>query len=79
MSSVVELFPDTAVVEDGELTVGGIRLSELALEFGTPLVVYDEATILGSVRAYRQAAPDAFLVYGVKAFPNTSLLRLLAG
>jgi diaminopimelate decarboxylase len=79
MSSVVELFPETAVVQDGELCVGGLRLSALASEFGTPLVVYDEETILGAVRAYRAAAPDAFLVYGVKAFPNAAVLQLLAG
>src|SRR5436190_1288741 len=77
MSSLVDLFPDTAAVEAGRLSVGGIQLSELATEFGTPLVVYDRATIVASVRAYRTAAPDAFLVYGVKAFPNTAVLRLL--
>ena len=76
---VIEIFPDTAAIEDGELVVGGIRASALAAEFGTPLVVYDEATLLGSVRAYLEAAPDAFVVYGVKAFPNAAILRLFAG
>ena len=75
---VLEIFPDTAAIEDGELTVGGSRLSALAAEFGTPLVVYDEQTLLGSVRAYLDAAPGAFVVYGVKAFPNAAILRLLA-
>jgi diaminopimelate decarboxylase len=79
MAAMLELFPETAAVEDGELEIGGIRLSALVSEYGTPLVVYDEATLLGSVRAYRAAAPDAFVVYGVKAFPNTEVLRLLAG
>jgi len=78
MSSLVELFPDTAALADGELSVAGIRFSDLAAEYGTPLVVYDEATILSSVHAYRAAAPDALLVYGVKAFPNAAVLRLLA-
>ena len=76
---VLEIFPDTAAIEDGELVVGGIRASALAAEFGTPLAVYDEATLLGSVRAYLEAAPDAFVVYGVKAFPNAAILRLFAG
>jgi diaminopimelate decarboxylase len=79
MRSMVELFPDTAVVDAGELSVGGIRLSELAVELGTPLVVYDRETILAAVRAYRSAAPDAFIVYGVKAFPNAAILQLLDG
>ena len=77
MGSMIELFPETAVIEGGELEVGGLRLSHLAMEFGTPVVVYDRETILGAVRAYRAAAPDAFLVYGVKAFPNAAVLRLL--
>jgi len=77
MGSMIELFPDTAAIEGGEVQVGGLALSTLATEYGTPLVVYDRATIVGAVRAYRAAAPDAFLVYGVKAFPNTAVLQLL--
>jgi len=76
---VLELFPDTVAIEDGELVVGGIRASALAAEFGTPLMVYDEPTLIGSARAYLKAAPDAFVVYGVKAFPNAAILRLFAG
>jgi diaminopimelate decarboxylase len=79
MAAVLELFPETAAIESGELAIGGIRVSALASEFGTPLVVYDESTLLSSVRAYRTAAPEAFVVYGVKAFPNAALLRLLGG
>jgi diaminopimelate decarboxylase len=52
--------------------------SELAAEFGTPLVVYCERTILDAARAYREAAPDALPLYSVKAFPNVALLQLLA-
>ena len=51
----------------------------LAKKHGTPLVVYCERTILAAARAYREAAPDALVLYGVKAFPNVALLRLLAG
>jgi diaminopimelate decarboxylase len=72
------LFPQTADVRDGELEVGGVRVSELADRFGTPLVVYDEETLLANARAYREAAPDALLLYSLKAFPNLAILRLLA-
>jgi diaminopimelate decarboxylase len=75
---MLDLFADTASVEDRELAVGGIRASALASEFGTPLLVYDEATLLGAARAYVSAAPEARVVYGVKAFPNAAILRLLA-
>jgi diaminopimelate decarboxylase len=75
---VLSVFPETATVEHGELSVGGLPASELAAEFGTPLVVYCERTILDAARAYREAAPDALPLYSLKAFPNVALLRLLA-
>ena len=75
---MLELFPTSARVEDGELSLGGLRASDLAAEFGTPLVVYCEETIREQVRAYREAAPDALIVYGTKAFANVALLKLLA-
>jgi diaminopimelate decarboxylase len=75
---VLDLFPVTAAVPDGELSIGGIGASRLAADFGTPLVVYCERTIREQARAYREAAPDALLVYGSKAFPNVAVLRLLA-
>jgi diaminopimelate decarboxylase len=77
-ASVLDLFPDTAAVGDGELTVGGVRATALADEHGTPLVIYCEETLLRAARAYRQAAPDALVAYSVKAFPNVALLRLFA-
>jgi diaminopimelate decarboxylase len=47
-------------------------------EHGTPLVVYCERTILSAARAYREAAPEALVLYGTKAFPNVALLWLMA-
>ena len=77
-SRVLELLPETARIEDGELSLGGLRASELADRHGTPLLVYCEHTIRGQARAYREAAPGALIVYGTKAFANVALLRLLA-
>jgi diaminopimelate decarboxylase len=77
-SPLIELFPDTAAVEDGELVVGGRRASALADEFGTPLVVYCRDTLLARARAYARVDPGALVVYGTKAFPNVALLRLFA-
>jgi diaminopimelate decarboxylase len=76
---MLELFPETAAVENGELTIAGLGATQLAAEYGTPLLVYDERTMLEAARAYRAAAPHAFVAYGVKAFPNVGVLRLLAG
>jgi diaminopimelate decarboxylase len=75
---LTDLLPDTARVEDGELVLGGVRATELAREFGTPVLVYDEATLRAQARAYREAAPGALVAYGTKAFPSVALLRLLA-
>jgi diaminopimelate decarboxylase len=55
-----------------------VLASDLAAEFGTPLIVYCERTILDAARAYREAARDALPLYSLKAFPNVALLRLLA-
>jgi diaminopimelate decarboxylase len=78
ISSVLDLFPLSAQVTDGELTLGGVGTERLAAEFGTPLVVYCEETVRAQARAYRDAAPDALVVYGTKAFPSIALLRVLA-
>jgi diaminopimelate decarboxylase len=76
--AVLELFPETARIEGGELAIGGVTASRLAEEHGTPLLVYCVQTIRSQVRAYREVAPGAVLVYGTKAFANVALLRLLA-
>jgi diaminopimelate decarboxylase len=75
---VLDLFPDTARFDLGPLSLGGIDADELIATYGSPLVVYDEATIRRQARAYREAAPDALVCYGTKAFPNLAVLRLLA-
>jgi diaminopimelate decarboxylase len=75
--TAASLLPESAVVEHGELAIGGIGAGALAQEFGTPLVVYCERTVLAAARMYREAAPRALILYGVKAFPNVALLELL--
>ena len=76
---MLELFPLSARVDGGELSIGGVPASRLAAEHGTPLVVYCEETLRAQARAYRTAAPDALVVYGTKAFANVEVLRVLAG
>ena len=75
---MLELFPDTARIEGGALVLGGVAAGELVAAHGSPLVVYDEATLRGAARAYREAAPGAVVCYGTKAFPNVAVMRLLA-
>jgi diaminopimelate decarboxylase len=75
---MLALFPETASIESGSLSVGGVSANALAERFGTPLVVYCERTLRERARLLRRAAGDALVVYGTKAFANVALLRLLA-
>jgi diaminopimelate decarboxylase len=74
---VIELFPVSARIEAGELTVGGVTTAALLDRFGTPLVVYCEETIRSQARALR-AATGGRVAYGMKAFPNVAIMRLLS-
>ncbi len=75
---MLDLFPYSASVSDGELTLGGLRASDLADRFGTPLLVICEETLVARARAYRRAAPEALVAYSVKAFPNVAVIARLA-
>ena len=71
------LLPETAEVSpDGGLIVGGCRLTELAGEFGTPLLIYDEAHLRRRCRQARAAFGDR-VVYATKAFLCRALVRLI--
>jgi len=76
--AMLDLFPESAQVDAGELALGGIPAAELAERFGTPLVVYCDETIRAQARSLRDAAgSDARVFYGTKAFANVAVLRLL--
>ena len=79
-----KVFPATARVNaQGHLTIGGCDVVSLAAQFGTPLYVFDEATLRGQARAFVQEFtrrhPDTRVVYACKAFINVPLARLLHG
>ncbi|MBD0421685.1 diaminopimelate decarboxylase [Streptomyces sp. TRM S81-3] len=52
----------------GDLAVGGVPLAEIAERFGTPVYVLDESEVRGRCRTYRDAFPDAEVLYAAKAF-----------
>ncbi len=84
MTLPLELFPDDKrVTPDGHLSVGGVDLVDLAERFGTPLYLYDAATILARARAYREALGASYpgratVCYAAKAYLAPWLLALLA-
>jgi diaminopimelate decarboxylase len=84
MTFPAALFPDTTrLTENDTLAIGGCDLVTLAKEFGTPLYVYDQATILARARAFIAAVADVYpgpatVCYAAKAYSAPWLLRLLA-
>lgn len=52
----------------GDLAVGGVPLTEIADRFGTPVYVLDEAEVRERCRTYRDAFPEADILYAAKAF-----------
>lgn len=75
----VGLWPSTTrSATSGEVTVGGVRLTDVAARFGTPVQVLDTADIRARCRSYRSALPDAEIAYAGKAFLCRAMARLIA-
>ena len=85
MSVPLDLFPDTTRVSlDDHLSIGGCELVDLAEEFGTPLYVYDAATIVARAGTYREALRASYpgrstVCYAAKAYVAPWLLKVVAG
>ena len=81
MSSPVHPPMDQFAFEDGELVIGGQRLSRLAERVGaTPFYAYDRALLARRVGELRQALPAAVkLHYAMKANPLPALVCLMVG
>ncbi len=63
---------------DGVVTVGGVSVTRLAEEFGTPAYVMDEADFRARCRAWREAfGPRADVFYAGKAFLSRAVVRWL--
>ncbi len=64
-------------VRDDELLVGGVPISTLVEEYGSPQFVYDKAVILRKIQEARSVFTERFrLFYSIKANPNASILKL---
>jgi diaminopimelate decarboxylase len=82
-NALAALLPDTAAATtEGHLTLAGVDVVDLAERFGTPLYVYDEASIRRRARAYREGLAAAYggaslVCYAGKAYCAPWLLKLL--
>ncbi|MFC6884606.1 MULTISPECIES: diaminopimelate decarboxylase [Actinomadura] len=63
---------------DGDVSVGGVRLTALAERFGTPLHVVDEDDVRRRCRAFRSAFHDGEVAYAGKAFLCRAMARWAA-
>jgi diaminopimelate decarboxylase len=72
---VPELWSSTALKVDGVLEVGGVRLTDLVAQHGSPAYVLDEADFRARARAFRTAFSDYDVYYAGKAFLATTVAR----
>lgn len=78
MSAIpLRLLPDSAIIgTDDSLSIGGVRIAELAAQYGTPLFVYDEEHLRARCRAAVNAFGAGNVVYATKAFICGAMARL---
>lgn len=74
------LFPTSTTIVDDALTVAGFSLAALAEEYGTPLYIYDRATLDRSAADYLDAlastyAGAASITYAGKACLNKAIAQ----
>ena len=67
------LFPDSTRIRNDSLTIAGCTLASLANEYGTPLYIYDRATLDACVTAYKVGLRTHYpaiseITYAGKAF-----------
>ena len=77
-----ELLPVTAEINGrGHLAIGGCSVPDLVGEFGSPLYIYDEATIRHMCRefvgSFRDLYRNSHVSYSSKAFASPALARVL--
>ncbi|WP_165230452.1 diaminopimelate decarboxylase [Aquisphaera insulae] len=66
---------------DRQLYCEDVPVADLAARFGTPLYVYSEASILGTLKSLQTAFAelDPLICYSVKANSNLGILKVMAG
>ncbi|HEY1488586.1 MAG TPA: diaminopimelate decarboxylase [Micromonosporaceae bacterium] len=63
---------------DGVLSIGGIRVDDIAATHSTPAYVLDEADLRARAAAFRDAFAPATIYYAGKAFLSKAIVRIVA-
>jgi len=71
------LLPDATDITATDVRIGGVSLAALASTYGTPLFVYDEATLRDRARAAAQVFDDG-VAFASKSFLCGAMARLAA-
>ena len=69
------LLADTGVVSELDVTIGGVSLHDLASTYGTPLFVYDEATLRSRCREAASVFDDG-VAFASKSFLCGAMARI---
>jgi diaminopimelate decarboxylase len=69
-----EPWPEGSAFDDGGLSVAGLRASDLAERYGTPLMVVDEDDVRARCREFVDAFGDP--VFAIKSFPARAIIRI---
>ena len=71
---------DGMTVENGELNISGVGVSELKAQYGTPLYVYDENMLVNQCRTFinnfKSSKFNTEVLYASKAFSCLEVLRI---
>jgi diaminopimelate decarboxylase len=82
-ADLLPLFPEhSSVSPDGELTIGGVGVTELAERFGTPVYIVDEEGLANQARLFRDGLaarrPESEVVFASKSFPCVAAYKIMA-
>lgn len=76
MSLVERLIEKNFGASGGELTIGGVLVSRIAEEHGTPLFVYDASVLKTKWSNLRRALPERVeIYYSIKANPSPAIVK----
>ena len=80
---MVSIFPTNAKRIDGELEIGGCRVSDIAARYGTPIFILDESDLKARIGNWNSEFKAAFaqnagqIYYAAKSFISVEVAKLI--
>ena len=79
---LLKVAPRTMRIEDGEVSVGGVKLLDIIREYGTALFVYDEEHFRQQLKTFKNEFsiryPQSDVIYAAKAFCTVATDKIVA-